>query len=44
MGHPVYYRVVNVSKSPRLIEYRREFSTDKVNWVVMTRGNEIRVK
>lgn len=41
-GKTVYYRVVNVFKSPRLIEYRREFSTDKVNWVVMARGNEVR--
>jgi len=41
-GHTVYYRVVNVFKSPRSIEYRREFSTDKVNWVVMAHGSEVR--
>lgn len=41
-GHTTYYRVVNVFKSPKLIEYRREFSADKVNWVVMSRGSEIR--
>ena len=43
-GHPIYYRVVNVFKSPKLIEYRREFSADKVNWVVMSRGSEIWTK
>jgi hypothetical protein len=43
-GHVVYYRVVNVFKSPKLIEYRREFSTDKANWTGMDRGTEVKIK
>ncbi len=43
-GHTLYFRVVNVFKSPSLIDYRREFSTDKVNWVVMARGTEVKSK
>ena len=43
-GKTIYYRVVNVFKSPTQIEYRREFSTDKSTWTVMARGNEVKVK
>ena len=43
-GHPVYYRVVNVFKSQALIEYRKEFSVDKMTWVVLARGSEMKIK
>ena len=43
-GKTTFYRVVNLWKSPTQIEYRREFSTDKVNWTVMARGNEVKLK
>jgi hypothetical protein len=43
-GHTVYFRVVNVFKSPAEIDYRREFSTNQLNWVVMARGKEIKAR
>ncbi|MGF7178997.1 hypothetical protein [Tunturiibacter psychrotolerans] len=43
-GHAIYFHVVNVFKSPTEIEYRREFSFDRVNWVVMARGKETKTK
>lgn len=43
-GNVIYYRVVNTFKSPQQIEYRREFSTDKSNWVVTDRGTEVKIK
>jgi hypothetical protein len=43
-SHPVYFHVVNVFKSPAEIEYRREFSTDKMNWVIMAKGKETRTR
>jgi hypothetical protein len=35
-----YFRVVNVFTAPDTIEYRQEFSTDKVKWTLMGRGEE----
>jgi hypothetical protein len=35
-----YFRVVNVFTAPDTIEYRQEFSTDKVNWTLMGHGLE----
>jgi hypothetical protein len=39
-GKPVYFRVVNVFTSPTTIEYRQEFSRDKVQWTATARGSE----
>jgi hypothetical protein len=33
-----YFRVVNTFTSPERIEFRREFSTDKIHWTVMAKG------
>ena len=38
-----YYRVVNTFTTPGVIEYRKEFSTDKVHWTVMAKGTETKV-
>ena len=35
-----YFRVVNVFTAPDTIEYRQEFSTDKVKWTLMGHGLE----
>ena len=42
-GVTTYFRVVNVFASPDRIEYRQEFSKDKVHWIVMARGTEARI-
>ena len=39
-GKTVYFRVVNIFTSPDAIEYRQEFSRDKVQWTVMAKGSE----
>lgn len=39
-GKTVYFRTVNVFSKPDSIEYRQEFSTDKVRWTVMAKGTE----
>ncbi|MDE1886652.1 MAG: hypothetical protein KGI32_00785 [Gammaproteobacteria bacterium] len=41
-GKTVYFRVVNVFTTPKTIEYRRKYSTDKIHWTVMARGHELR--
>ncbi|HEV2215498.1 MAG TPA: hypothetical protein VGR64_09425 [Terracidiphilus sp.] len=38
-----YFRVVNVFDGPDRIEYRQEYSPDKVHWTSMARGTETRV-
>lgn len=43
-GKTVYFRVVNTWSSPRSIEYRQEYSTDKVRWTVMAKGREVNVR
>ncbi|MGH8362503.1 MAG: hypothetical protein ACRESQ_04025 [Gammaproteobacteria bacterium] len=43
-GKTVYFRVVNVFMTPNTIEYRQEFSTDKVHWTVMAKGHELKVQ
>lgn len=35
-----YFHVVNVFNAPDKIEYRQEFSTDKVHWTVTAKGLE----
>jgi len=35
--------VVNVFAAPDRIEYRQEFSEDKVNWTVMAKGVETKL-
>lgn len=37
-----WFRVVNTFLSPEKIDYRQEFSTDKVHWAVMSKGLEVR--
>lgn len=39
-GKTTYFRVVNVFPGPDAIEYRQEFSTDKIHWTLMARGSE----
>ena len=39
-GKTIYFRVVNVFTAPDSIEYRKEFSRDKVQWTLMARGSE----
>lgn len=36
----IWFRVVNVFSAPDRIEFRQEFSTDKVHWTVMAKGQE----
>jgi hypothetical protein len=38
-----YFRVVNVFAAPDRIEYRQEFSSDKVHWTVTAKGSETKV-
>jgi len=38
-----YYRVVNVFAAPDRIEYRQEFSSDKVHWTVTAKGSETKI-
>ena len=38
-----YFRVVNTFTTPDHIEYRQEFSTDKLHWTLMAKGTTIRV-
>ena len=38
-----YFRVVNVFTAPGRIEYRQEFSSDKVHWTLMAKGQETKV-
>jgi hypothetical protein len=42
-GKTTYFRVVNVFNTPYKIEYRQEFSSDKVHWTVTAKGNETKV-
>lgn len=37
-----YFHVVNVFTAPDRIEFRQEFSPDKVHWTLMARGTETR--
>lgn len=43
-GKTVYFRVVNVFTTPKTIEYRQEFSNDKVHWTLMAKGTEIKTR
>lgn len=38
-----YFRVVNTFITPDKIEFRQEYSTDKVHWTVMAKGQDMRV-
>jgi hypothetical protein len=38
-----YFRVVNVFDAPDRIQYRQEFSTDKVHWTVTAKGTETKI-
>jgi hypothetical protein len=38
-----YFRVVNVFTAPDTIEFRQEFSTDKVTWTPMAHGREKKI-
>ena len=39
-GKTVYFRIVNTFTAPGTIEYRQEFSEDKVHWTVTAKGLE----
>ena len=39
-GKTIYFHVLNTFKAPGVIEYRQEFSEDKVHWTVTARGVE----
>ncbi len=39
-----YFQVVNTWSSPNTIEYRQEFSDDKLHWTVSARGHETKLK
>src|SRR5271165_3401419 len=39
-GKTYYFQVVNVWSGPNTIEYRREFSEDKVHWTLAAKGHE----
>jgi hypothetical protein len=39
-----WFRVVNVFLTPDRIDFRQEFSIDRINWIVMAHGIETRVK
>ena len=39
-GKTVYFQVVNTFTAPGTIEYRQEFSEDKVHWTVTAKGLE----
>jgi hypothetical protein len=41
-GKTTYFRVVNVWSSPTSLDYRQEFSTDKVNWTKTASGHEFK--
>ncbi|HKV97706.1 MAG TPA: hypothetical protein VJR90_09480 [Gammaproteobacteria bacterium] len=43
-GKTIYFRVVNTWSSPRSIEYRQEFSNDKVHWTLVAKGTEIKTR
>jgi hypothetical protein len=38
-----YFRVVNVFTAPDRIEFRQEFSTDRVHWILMAKGMEKKI-
>ena len=42
-GKTTYFRVVNVWAKPDRIEFRQEFSTDKVTWTEMAHGVETKI-
>jgi hypothetical protein len=41
-GKTVYIRIINTFTNPDTIEYRREYSYDKIHWVVTATGTEHR--
>ena len=43
-GKTTWFRVVNTWSSPRTIEYRQEFSADKIHWTVMGKGTEHKIR
>lgn len=43
-GKTVYFRTVNVFNGPDSIEFRQEFSGDKVHWTVMAQGHETKIQ
>jgi hypothetical protein len=42
-GATTYYRVVNTFTAPDRIEFRQEFSADKVTWTLMAKGLETKI-
>jgi hypothetical protein len=39
-GKAIYFQVVNVFTAPGSIEYRQEFSIEKLHWPVMAKGRD----
>lgn len=39
-GKTIYFRVINVFTTPHTIEYRQEYSADKLHWTLMAKGFE----
>lgn len=42
-GITTYFRVINIFKSPTSIQFRSEFSTDKLTWTPTATGTEVRI-
>lgn len=39
----VHLRVINVITSPTIIDFRREYSEDGINWTTMSTGHEVKI-
>ena len=44
LGQLVYVRTVNIYDGTDSLDFREEFSDDQVNWTVMSKGHETRVR
>lgn len=42
-GRGIYMRIVNVFKTPDLMEFRQEYSEDDATWHIMTKGTQKRI-
>lgn len=44
LGQTTYFRTVDIFNGTDSIDFREEFSTDKENWTLMSKGHETRVR
>ena len=44
LGQTTYFRTVDIFNGTDSIDFREEFSTDKENWTLMSKGHESRVR